>query len=321
MNELEQAAAEGIRVQREQRAALQAYSEAHGGELRRRDADMKVREEAACAAQAKALEAARARFGRPLFDRYLYEVVAPAMGRISQRSENRDWLRQQDTGCSAAKRFAAAQEGPSAADRQPGFEAKEPWEWTLYERLERRFDPQDMDRRLAEAEARAGRPAPEPGTTISIVNGRREPELLLPGEIFSRLLRLGFVLTSNPENRDTWRTGFAQGAEKLGLGEHFLDELEKVTAGAIRAHREEEAAHLEASKGTHSDRKRLEEEAEQRARAQCAAQATALEAARARFGRTLFDRYLYEVVALEMSSSSQGFQSEDMLRWHETGCP
>lgn len=165
--------------------------------------------------------------------------------------------------------------------------------WTVDQRLSVRFDPSDMEKRLQAAERV---PNQERGT--SFVDGSKNPELLLPTELFSALLKQGF--DPDPDVRKLFRSRVEPVASDLGIGPELWPTLKELAAGLLPSTSEKRLTYEEVCRG-HFE---------------------ALAAARKAFGEKSFDRMLYEAVApgLKISLKATGPEMEKQLRDMEDGC-
>jgi hypothetical protein len=157
-------------------------------------------------------------------------------------------------------------------------DAKQPWEWTSRERADARRDPAKRRERLREDEAErrtwpaSAKHLPPPA---DVINGAKHPELFFVTELFEYLVRSAFVTL--PE---AYPHVVRQRTSDL-----FKDDADWKRFASIAA---DYAAVL-----------RTEHDAERK----CAAEARALREARRTFGKTRFDRMLYETVPVSMESS------------------
>jgi hypothetical protein len=194
----------------------------------------------------------------------------------------------------AAAQVNAAQQKTQEVERaraNPAQKApppREPWQWTLDERLAVRFDPEDMRRR---AEERLADLADFPGATyeegVCIVNGARDPALLLPFELYNKLLILGFGSKTELWQED--RQEILREAKSLGFGEDFWTTLQTLAREQLqlRETRRQEAK----QSGGQQPAPSVEEQ-----KAECAKRLETLTAFRAHFGKR-FDEFLYRAVA------------------------
>ena len=205
---------------------------------------------------------------------------------------------------------------------------KPAWQWSLDERLAARFDPTAMKarqaRRLAEQKsdeaARRALGIPEDPlfdgfepSTYS-VEGKDDPELFLPSELFRHLLATCFP----PEGNSSSRRRIEQRAAALGFGSDLWSRLGKVAEPLLAYDRER---HKLAMDTLRSGAEVLEPEDRY---LRCYLQADALSAAKMEFGEEAFFRLLYETVAPSLSISDSPNQSAAELakdlRYLEEGC-
>jgi len=187
--------------------------------------------------------------------------------------------------------------------------AKEPWELQLEERVALRTNPELARRRIevgnrvqtSSMARRADGPA-----WVDRFDGKTHPELFLPHEVFDELLKLAF--TGDPRMGQVVRNGLARQVERHGLPADFWNRLESVStvyladAWALRNPLPaEEALTLKQTDA-------------------CRSRSDSLAAARNEFGRERFDRFLYEVIAVNMFSASDRIPARDSLLMIERGC-
>lgn len=187
---------------------------------------------------------------------------------------------------------AGAAEPPAAAVRpDPAATAhpREPWKWTLEERLAVRFDPVDMRRRAKVNEEDNDAPPYPEGTCV--IEGDRDPELLMPDELFSNLLDLAFL--PNDERRAEYRKEILEKGRVLGFDEKLWPVLKELARDQLRSMEE----FYEAVKRRKETGKRSPGLSPEEQLAICAQRKRNREAVRAYFGGERFDRFLYEVIA------------------------
>ena len=188
---------------------------------------------------------------------------------------------------------------------------RQPWEWTLDERLADRFNPAKVREREA-----AGDPRETPGSTDRVfdpadiapgrpfeyrIDGRRNPELFLSFELFDSLLS---GLSPQDSMRSGQRRFISKSIRSFGYDEQkFWSSLESVSA-----------IYLGVKEKSCADKACID--------ARCSARYDALEAARQLFGPEEFNRFLYVVVApnkqLALASLYKGHR--ESLRRQESGC-
>jgi len=203
----------------------------------------------------------------------------------------------------------------------------QPWAWSLDERLEVRFDPDSIrDRSLANddrnraimtdvgydarvIEANAPRNNPK---TYHAIDGRRDPALFTPTEVFDALL---FAFYDEPRTRLDIRDAVRREVATLHMSEDdFWAELESIAGKYADASQRHVHGHPFTSPRESDEF--------------CAMRLDALNAARARFGQPAFDRLLYVAIAPKMTkvggetSSNRGPQRDPAteLRRQEGGC-
>jgi hypothetical protein len=232
--------------------------------------------------------------------------------RVADVASTPDRLRFEAQGCPRPA-------GLAAQDGQDGKDAGKPaWEWTVAERLEALFDPAENRRRL-EAHAYAMRqPSPKADSTTILVDGSSNPELILPYQLFERLVRQ--LYSSGAEAQANPREKVLPEARKYGLGDDLLETLEKVAPGYLAHKRQEKERFERYSTGSPAEKKKLEQEEKEAGLAMCAVRKQGLEAARSFFGPEKLDRFLYEVIAPGMSMRYPDRAWKEQLLYIEGGC-
>lgn len=195
---------------------------------------------------------------------------------------------------------------------------KQPWEWTVEERLAKRFDAIDARERRAayedthRAQLRAAAADLESvsfadesasGAIHQSIDGRRNPELFLPHELFESLMS---GLQPDAQRRAAQRQFYAPAIRAAGYDpETFWSRLAEVAQAYANVRYESSGATAAMSR-----------------RQRCAERHHALEAARRAFGQDLFERFLYTVIAptKQKASVTVGVDPADELRQAETGC-
>ena len=170
-------------------------------------------------------------------------------------------------------------------------DAKQPWEWTSRERAEARRDAAKRRERVqAEAAERQTWPASAKRLppAADVINGAKHPELFFITELFEYLVRSAFVTLPEAyphvvrqrtsdlfRDADDWKRFAAIAADYAAVlrTEHeAANALDKNATAAMQSQK-------------------------------CAAEARALRQTRRTFGKTRFDRTLYEMVPVSMTSS------------------
>jgi hypothetical protein len=150
---------------------------------------------------------------------------------------------------------------------------KQPWEWTPAERAQARLDPA---KRLERLRANGG-----DRREGDVIDGNRNPELYFATELFEYLVRSAFVTLPT-----VYPKVVRQRSSDLFVDPAEWERFSAIVADYANVLRQEEAAVTALDKATVSALRSKK----------CPAEARALRAARRAFGRTRFDRMLYEIV-------------------------
>jgi hypothetical protein len=181
----------------------------------------------------------------------------------------------------------------AAAQGQPG---KASWNWSIEERLEARFDVQQRAKRVSRhIEHQRGKNAIAPTSAASlgdVIDGKVNPELFLPTELFRALVFSGFV--TQPK---FYPLGVRQTSDDLFLAEAEWDELRDLVREYAANLEQERDLIAESTAADVTRKKAISAEIEKLRLQQCAASAAALRRARAQYGVERFNRFLYTVVA------------------------
>lgn len=193
---------------------------------------------------------------------------------------------------------------------------KAPWLWTLDERIAERTNRDRARERVAAARARQPR-AEFDEKIVDDFNGRSHPELFLPVQVFEELVMITIVhdTVATQELRDAWMAQVIS----HGLPADFWDRLKTITASYVA---ETHAVH-ELLRTEHElpEADRRPDLLSARHDAVCRTRADALERARQEFGRERLDRFLYEVMAVNMFSTAFVTPADPaVLRRVEEGC-
>jgi len=181
---------------------------------------------------------------------------------------------------------------------------KKAWEWTLEERLAARGNPI-----MARERVRAKKVAQLQGPVIDTFNGRTNPELFLPYQVYEELVLVAFGHDARSE--EIVRQGFAAEVSRHGLPNDFWERLH----ATAKSYLTDERALRDALERGEKNAVPLHQAS------LCRSRAAGLAAARTEFGRERFDRFLYEVIAVNMFSTV--FDQPDdpeLLRQAERGC-
>lgn len=209
--------------------------------------------------------------------------------------------------------------GLSATSGQPS-RIKPPEEWTLEERLERRFDrSQVLHRKQVEASKSGQESEAALSDDMIVVDGAENPEILLPWELFDRLLALGF--SPDPDSRAVWRKIFHPALDSLGFEESFWQKLEDVAQEPLNIRSRLHELRVQSKQAPHARQAELRAEMERLGSSTCRDRAVALSKAKEMFGTQRFQRLLYQGVAPHTKTVMPADASwADRLRWMEGGC-
>jgi len=200
---------------------------------------------------------------------------------------------------------------------------REPWQWTLEERIAARTDGSAQRTRVSEMMAARNlrlQPDAVPQNLPRIgdsIEGSRHPELLLPTEIFTIFMRNAYA--HDDEVAIAFREHAAGRVAELGLPGELLPALEVEASEFIALQSREEALRSEAILVA-GDGGALFAEIRDLQRQQCPLRADIIRRMRERFGREAFDRFLYEIVAPGVSETVDVPADAATLRAQEQGC-
>lgn len=190
---------------------------------------------------------------------------------------------------------------------------KEPWELTLEERLERRFDPK-LNTPHKDSRGKSG---VDVENNIVSVDGHRQPELLLPFELFRKLLKQAYG--PHEESRSLYREELAPLLHSLDLGETFWTDLERISMDVLSVDREVRVL-LERLAAVPEDRRQeIGQEIDRLQESYCADQARVLSEAESFFGRERLYKLLYKGVAKNGGITTKGVTPEQ-LKYIAGGC-
>jgi hypothetical protein len=182
---------------------------------------------------------------------------------------------------------------------------------SIEERIFARTDPDRISQRLREA--RNAGSLGHDSDPHDLIDGNRHPELLLPTEVFRRLIRV--TLQSPPEVAEIHRDVYGHGIVREELPDDFWYQLGAIAAQYVRVSDEWEniwGSNLSEMEARASLR-RLRVE-------RCAALREALSAAIETFEEERLMRFLYGSVAPRMFIATTTPVSAQTLRWREGGC-
>lgn len=203
--------------------------------------------------------------------------------------------------------------GSAQAQRRPTEELPA-HRWPREERIERRLNPTAVQERITRA-VEEGQLSRQRLDGSVYIDGARNPELLLPWEILQQLTMQGLV-AAEPA-RSGYREMLEDTRQRLDLPESFWSDLEQVTQPFVSSLRAQVALARQAHFSTAVSLRQLEALQSH----DCQLRARALAEARHRFGRELFDKFLYQSVAPTMTIVAEQNDNESYrLSWVEEGC-
>lgn len=213
---------------------------------------------------------------------------------------------------------------PAGTPGESGSEdnVKPPWEWTLEERLNARFDPQKIRQRMKN---RGHNPQVDLDTVpenYEILSGQEHPHLFLPSRVFDAMLNSAFL--ADADFRTPRRKQMAERYHgDLEIDGAFWRDLSIVLASYLNTKLEYERLERDyLATEDEQERRRLKAEVQKENMVRCRARFQALEAAREYFGSSEFDRFLYEAVAAELWEAGLWTTSLRQARANiARGCP
>jgi hypothetical protein len=190
---------------------------------------------------------------------------------------------------------------------------KPAWQWTLDERLAARFDPAAQAAR--EAAHRDVITNLHLGGPADVVDGKDAPELYLPTELFTRLLKTAF-LDLGPMGHEP-RHAIETRAATLGFTSDLWPRLEAAVLPYLKQHPTPHGLFGDLPLGGKGLFGKPSDQL-----SGCRLQAAALASAKAEFGEQAFLRLLYEAVApTTRLSYTVNSISRAEARFVEQGCP
>ena len=197
----------------------------------------------------------------------------------------------------------------------PPSSTQAPWKFTLEERIALRTNVDLARKRVMEAGP--GKGAQSMGRVVDRYDGKKNPELFLPFEVFRTLIVHSFA---DDLGGETFRRGFMAEAGARGLPPDFWDRLKGHSARYIADLAEERSLLVAYSERSGGERRKTARTLKAVQARLCGSRADALDAARKEFGYDAFDRFLYEVIAPGMFSLEDELPTPAVLRWIAGGC-
>lgn len=201
-------------------------------------------------------------------------------------------------------------------------QSKNPWEWTIEERIAARLDDKKMAERHA-AQLEDVKPlrvlvAGESAPSGFVIEGKRNPELFMPFELMTRLL---MALREDAYGADLRRLFTPDITAHGWKAEEFWKTFREIGGNWAALAAKSERLQKDADRAAPARRRELEAEAAALGIPMCRARAEALREARVHFG-VAFDRFLYSVLTRNLTISSGKFAADEAarLRYVEGGC-
>lgn len=191
--------------------------------------------------------------------------------------------------------------------------AEEPWRLDLESRLKRRFNDGARIERL-----RADGIVSEQSSRQNVVDGSKNPELLLPWELYEFLTSTAFY--KDPSVASAWRSRYANASSHLKVDSEFWRRLEKASAPYLDAQRQLASLSDRMMSSNRTERGRTVETAAAIESRQCRNRMIALQQANVTFGAESFAEFLYVAVAPNVKISSLTPTTAEQHRRISGGC-
>lgn len=205
--------------------------------------------------------------------------------------------------------------------------AKPSWEWTTEERIAARLDPAKIRGRLQayvsrkeEFGATRGVVASSAVVATFVIEGSTHPELFMPWELIERLLN---TTQGNSPHSEAIRGRYLDDIAAFGWSTtYFWSELDLIATEYVGVRNNIQQISNTRVPERDSDALRPDATAhfDDLRQSLCAVRAQTLERARQRFGRTEFDRFLYERIAPDVTVFSDDPMKAADLRRIAEGC-
>jgi hypothetical protein len=209
--------------------------------------------------------------------------------------------------------FLRAHAGTSAQQGNSGTMPTNPWRWDLEARLRLRFDDASRLERLNVTGIH-----PDAGSSRNLVDGSKNPELLLPWELYQFLMSTAFY--GDPDVASAWRSRYARVVPRLKIDEQFWIRLEKASTPYLATERELKALGDRVKASGPRDMNQVLLRAATIERNLCHQRMIALNNANSTFGSDWFGEFLYLAVAPNIKVSSDSPMSPEQHRRVSGGC-
>jgi hypothetical protein len=188
----------------------------------------------------------------------------------------------------------------AGAPDRAAFGSKLPWQWSDEERIAARLDPvyiRDHTRRSAVG---VGGLSSQDSELQVVIDGRQNPELLLPYELFNWLMG---AFDADPALREQIRASLHDRLQGFGPKnpDTFWAELESVSSPHLALVHHLGSLGGRLKKADRRGREALTRQIDELQVPMCRSRADALAAARLHFGGEAFEQLLYSVVAPQLT--------------------
>lgn len=195
---------------------------------------------------------------------------------------------------------------------------RQPWAFTLEERIALRTHA-GLARERSRGGGRVATAAREGGAgVVDAFDGKTHPELFLPHQVFRTLVDHAFIAPDS--SGSAFRRGVAPDLSLYGLPPDFWERLRTVSGDYIRDTSTLNAMMASLRQLHGRARGDAQEALALKKIESCRSRAEALAAARRAFGNEQFDRFLYEVIAVNMFHVTDELPRAEDLRRAEGGC-
>ncbi|HEX6084653.1 MAG TPA: hypothetical protein VF266_09020 [Thermoanaerobaculia bacterium] len=195
---------------------------------------------------------------------------------------------------------------------------KQPWALTLEERIALRTHPQ-LARERSRGGGRVTTTAREGASpVVDAFDGKTHPELFLPHQVYRTLMEHAFIAPES--SASVFRRGVAPDLSLYRLPPDFWERLRIVSADYIRDTGAINAMMVSLRQVHGRARSDALNALALKQIESCRSRAEALAAARREFGSEPFDRFLYEVIAVNMFHVTEELPRAEDLRKAEGGC-
>jgi hypothetical protein len=192
---------------------------------------------------------------------------------------------------------------------------------TVEERIALRTNPQLAQERVLEqrrVKASVLSKTSEVTPWVDEFVGKTHPELFLPHEVFREFINLAFK--GPPRASQIVREGFAPEVRRHQLPADFWERLQSISAVYVADLWADGDLLAAVQQQSGNAKRRAEQALALKQTDVCRSRADALAAARREFGQERLDRFLYEVMAVNMFHSADRLLDAEQLRKAERGC-